>query len=172
MQRKRNSAHVHHGRPRLQKVRVPIHMKADLNEMLQELRVLLPGTQVLVAFLITLPFTTVFARLTPLQRVAYLATFVSALSSLILLVTPAAYHRLVRPLPNRIWFKDWASRLMVVALLPLGISISLSGYLIGAVVLNDWLGIGLALLLAAGMFTLWYAVPISILRPKSCANRA
>lgn len=160
MQRRPNSERVYRGRPRLQLVRVPVHLKRDLSEMLQELRVLLPGTQVLVAFLITLPFTTVFARLTTVQRVAYLATFVSALSSLILLVTPAAYHRLVRPLPNRIWFKDWVSRLMVIALLPLGISISLSGYLIGAVVLSDWLGVGLALLLAAGMFSLWYMVPV------------
>ena len=142
-----------------QGARTHVHSDTDLTELLQELRVLLPGTQVLVAFLIILPFTAVFAQLTIIQRIAYLATFVSAISSLILLQTPAAYHRVVRPLRNRIWFKAWASRLMVLALIPLGISISLSSYLIGAVVLNDWFGLALAIVFAAGMFLLWWLLP-------------
>ena len=67
----------------------------NLGELLQELRVAGLGVQVLFGFLLSLPFTNRFARLSAAQRDLYLATLVLAAVATALLVGPVAYHRLV-----------------------------------------------------------------------------
>src|SRR5918997_6596940 len=66
----------------------------ELIELLTELRVALPGVQVLFAFLLTVPFTQRFPQLTELQRNAYFATFLCAAFAPVFLIAPTAYHRL------------------------------------------------------------------------------
>jgi amino acid transporter len=66
----------------------------ELIELLNELRVALPGVQVLFAFLLTIPFTGAFRDLTDLQRNVYFATFCATIASTAFLMTPPAYHRL------------------------------------------------------------------------------
>lgn len=66
----------------------------NLNELLQELRVALPGVQVLFAFLLTIPFSKGFPKLTRAQEHIYLATLLSTMVSAVLLIAPTAYHRL------------------------------------------------------------------------------
>jgi amino acid transporter len=61
--------------------------------LLQELRVVLPGVQVLVAFLLTVPFSQRFEDLDDTGRVAYLVALVSSLLATVCFVTPTAYHR-------------------------------------------------------------------------------
>jgi hypothetical protein len=67
----------------------------NLAELLQELRVAGLGVQVLFGFLLSLPFTTRFARLSHAQRELYIASILLAAVSTALLVAPVAYHRLV-----------------------------------------------------------------------------
>src|SRR3984957_13259488 len=67
----------------------------NLAELLQELRVAGLGVQVLFGFLLSLPFTSRFARLSQGQRDLYLATLVLDAVATALLVGPVAYHRLV-----------------------------------------------------------------------------
>src|SRR5215831_10876771 len=62
----------------------------NLSDMLQELRVLLQGAQVLTGFLIILPFYQGFPSLSSTQHTVYLATFGCALASLIIFSAPAA----------------------------------------------------------------------------------
>ncbi len=62
--------------------------------LLQELRVVLPGVQVLLAFLLTVPFAQRFGELDEPERVAYGIAMVSALLSVVCLVSPAVIHRL------------------------------------------------------------------------------
>ena len=59
---------------------------------------LLAGSQVLTASLVTLPFSSGFTRLSGSERHVYAATFLTVLLSLVLFATPAAYHRLVWPM--------------------------------------------------------------------------
>jgi hypothetical protein len=66
----------------------------ELIELLNELRVALPGVQLLLGFLLILPFTTVFAHVTTLQRDVYFGSFLAAAMASILLIAPSAYHRL------------------------------------------------------------------------------
>ena len=67
----------------------------NLAELLQELRVAGLGVQVLFGFLLSLPFTTRFARLSHGQRNLYLGSLVLAAVATALLLAPVAYHRLV-----------------------------------------------------------------------------
>ena len=62
-------------------------------ELFHELRSIIPGAQVLFAFLLTVAFTNRFQDITAVQRDVYYATFLCAAVALVLLVAPAAYHR-------------------------------------------------------------------------------
>jgi hypothetical protein len=67
----------------------------NLTDLLQELRVGTLGVQVLFGFLLGLPFTVRFSRLETWQRWLYLAVVMMSSISIILLVAPVAYHRLL-----------------------------------------------------------------------------
>ena len=66
----------------------------NLNELLQELRVALPGVQVLFAFLLTIPFAQRFTQLTTAQERIYLGILLATTISAVLLIAPSAYHRI------------------------------------------------------------------------------
>ncbi|MFN8163618.1 MAG: DUF6328 family protein [Solirubrobacterales bacterium] len=66
----------------------------NLGELLQELRVALPGVQVLFAFLLAVPFQQNFTKITPFEKHVYFATLLSTAISAALLIAPSAYHRL------------------------------------------------------------------------------
>jgi hypothetical protein len=67
----------------------------NLVDLLQELRVGTLGVQVLFGFLLGLPFTVRFGRLEAWQRWLYLAIIMTSCVSIVLLVAPVAYHRLL-----------------------------------------------------------------------------
>lgn len=66
----------------------------NLGELLQELRVALPGVQVLFAFLLAVPFQQNFSEITSFQKRVYFATLLCTAISAALLISPTAYHRL------------------------------------------------------------------------------
>jgi hypothetical protein len=66
----------------------------ELEEMLQELRVALPGVQVLFAFLLTVPFSQGFSELDSTQERVYFAAVLFAAATIAFLITPTAYHRI------------------------------------------------------------------------------
>ena len=66
----------------------------ELIELLNELRVALPGVQVLFAFLLGVPFTQRFGEVTDIQKDAYFLTFLCTAIATALLIAPSAYHRL------------------------------------------------------------------------------
>jgi hypothetical protein len=72
--------------------------KRDLNqeliELLNELRVALPGVQVLFAFLLAVPFANGWQRVTPFQRDVFFFAFLCTAAATILLIAPSTYHRL------------------------------------------------------------------------------
>ena len=66
----------------------------ELIELLNELRVALPGVQVLFAFLLAVPFSQRFAEVTDLQKNAYMVALLSTLAGSVFLIAPTAYHRI------------------------------------------------------------------------------
>jgi hypothetical protein len=69
-------------------------LEREHRELLEELRVLIPGAEVLFGFLLAIRFTREFASLTELQRSVYYATLLSTAIALVLLLAPSAFHRL------------------------------------------------------------------------------
>lgn len=69
-------------------------LEREHNELLQELRSLIPGAQVLLGFLLAISFTNQFADLTDSERYVYYGTLVATSVALVLFMAPAAHHRL------------------------------------------------------------------------------
>jgi hypothetical protein len=66
----------------------------ELIELLNELRVVMPGVQVLFGFLLTVPFQQRFGQITDFQRTVYFATLLLTAASAAFLMAPSAFHRI------------------------------------------------------------------------------
>jgi hypothetical protein len=136
----------------------------ELIELLNEMRVAIPGVQVLFAFLLTLPFTQRFGTLTDRQTAVYFAAFALATVASVFLIAPAAHHRITWRLPDKEPLLVRAGRLMIAGTAALAVAMALSVYLIADVLFRA----GVAALLAAtaiGFITwMWFGWPIVIRR--------
>ena len=131
----------------------------DLTDMLGELRVLLPSAQLLSAFLITVPFSSGFTAIVAAEKGVFIATFVLAVASLVMLSAPAVQHRLIRPLIDRPHFKRLATRQIVLGSIALALALVLATQLVLSAVFGHLLGN----IAAGGVATLivlfWWVVP-------------
>jgi ABC-type maltose transport system permease subunit len=66
----------------------------ELIELLNELRVALPGVQVLFAFLLAVPFTQRFRQVTDLQKDTFMVALLCTMAGSVFLIAPTAYHRI------------------------------------------------------------------------------
>jgi hypothetical protein len=131
----------------------------NLTDLLNETRILLPGTEVFLGFLMTMPFTERFGKLTELQRVIYLCTFFATILALVCFMLPAAYHRLTRPLHHKARFKKFANVFLVAGLVPLSIAISSVTWLITSVVVDRFAWVG-ASITAVTIGIIWWVIPL------------
>jgi hypothetical protein len=88
----------------------------NLGELLQELRVALPGVQVLFAFLLAVPFQQNFTQITAFEKKVYFATLLCTAISAALLISPSAYHRLTFHLQQKRQLVFLANRLTIAGL--------------------------------------------------------
>ncbi|MFS0754239.1 DUF6328 family protein [Noviherbaspirillum sp. 1P10PC] len=132
----------------------------DLSDMLVELRILLPGAQLLTAFLITLPFNSGFGQIIQFEKIVFMVTFFCSISSLILFTGPAIQHRLMRPLLDRQRFKNSATRQMVAGTICLTLALVLSANLVMSEVFGQRMGITVAVTMATFIGAMWWIWPI------------
>lgn len=137
----------------------------DLTDLLGELRVLLPSAQLLSAFLITVPFSAGFTAMVSAEKGVFLATFMLAITSLVMLSAPAVQHRLIRPLVDRARFKRLATRQIVLGSVALSVSLVLVTQLVLAAVLGHAAGNIAAGTVAALIVLQWWALP-KVMRAK------
>jgi len=142
----------------------------SLSDLLQELRVLLQGIQVLTGFLIILPFYQGFAHLDRVEKAVYLATFACSITSLILFSAPAAQHRLEWPLRDRAQFKQFATRMIVIGLVPSSLALMLATQLVVAQILDELAGLVAAVIVAALLGTVWWLFPLVARRRWAQSN--
>ena len=140
--------------------------QVDLTEMLQELRVLIPGVQVLTGFLLILPFDQEFRSLALAEKWVYLAAFVSGITSLILLSAPAAQLRFERPLRDRARFKEYATRMTIIGLIPLSLALILTTQLIVERTLGATTAIIITACVAVLLAAVWWVWPLMGLRAR------
>lgn len=134
-------------------------MDRNFTDLLQELRVLQTGTQILAAFLLTLPFQARFAELSPFLRGVFLVAVSLAFLTTVLLVAPVSVHRALFRQHRKAELVTISHRLTRVGLATLGLTLATVLLLIFGVVLGPvagWVAAGVAVL-AFG--TSWYAVP-------------
>src|SRR5262245_4563727 len=102
----------------------------ELIELLNEMRVALPGVQVLFAFLLTIPFTQRFGALNALQTAVYFSAFAMATVSSMLLIAPAIHHRVAWRLPDKEQMLVRAGRLTIAGTVALALAMTLAVFLI------------------------------------------
>lgn len=141
----------------------------ELTELYSETRILLPGTQVFLGFLVTLPFTDRFRVLTDELRLAYVTTFFCTLAAATLFLTPAAYHRFARPIQHKHAFKLLANTLILAGLLPLSVSVVLVTYLVTSMVLPDVAGVSSAVV-GIVVLVLWWVLPVTRVHERYLAS--
>jgi hypothetical protein len=139
----------------------------DFSDMLSEMRILLPGAQMLSAFLIILPFNGGFAKIVHMEKLLFLATFLFALASLVLLSAPAIQHRLLRPLKDRARFKRIASRQIVAGAFALAIALVLGTDLVISEVFGATIGLLVAALMGLLILVAWWLMPVYLRRKLS-----
>jgi hypothetical protein len=96
----------------------------NLGELLQELRVALPGVQILFAFLLTVPFSQGFTRLDEFQRDLYFGVLITTAVSSALLIAPSANHRLLFRMRDKENLVRVSNRLTIAGLLVLMLALT------------------------------------------------
>jgi hypothetical protein len=131
----------------------------NLDELLGELRVALPGVQVLFAFLLVVPFNQGFAKITPGQERLYLATLLSAGLASAFLIAPTAHHRMTFRLQDKEHLVVVANRLAILGLTFLAISMTGAIGLVTDVVFSTSVAVVSAAVIGATFVALWIVWP-------------
>jgi Family of unknown function (DUF6328) len=132
----------------------------NLLELLNELRVALPGVQVLFAFLLTVPFTQRFTTLTETQETVYYGTLLATTVSAVLLIAPSAHHRINFRQQDKRYIVFFANRLTIAGLAFLAAAMSGVVWLITSVLYGST-ATAIATSLTAAIFAVvWYVIPL------------
>ena len=134
----------------------------ELIELLNELRVALPGVQVLFAFLLAIPFAKGFPSTTRFERDVFLCALAFSMVAIILLMAPSAYHRILFRHHDKELLIRHANRLAIAGTIALGLALALSFLLVTQYAFDATLA-GISGGLAIGLVAaLWYLLPLWI----------
>lgn len=128
-----------------------------IRQVLTEARVVLPGAQALLGFQLVAVLADGFEKLPESSRQLHLVSLVLLALSTVLLMTPAAYHRVVEQGDNTEHFHRFASRVVLMAMVPLGLAIAGDAYIVvEKVTRSASLAILTTLLLLTFFFGCWF----------------
>ncbi len=132
----------------------------EVVELLQELRIVSPGVQVLFAFLLTVPFAQRFTELTALQRSVFFATLLCTAVATALLIAPSAHHRLLwrrGAREHRLRSGNFITILGLVFLVPamVGVIFVIADLMFGLVE-----AVAVTVLTAVSFAGLWFVLPL------------
>jgi Family of unknown function (DUF6328) len=131
----------------------------QMAELLQELRIALPGVQILFAFLLTVPFSQGFQRTTDFQRGLFFAVLLVTAASTACFIAPTATHRIRFHQKDRAYIIESSNRLLIFGLIFLALAI------LGAIMLITDYIFGLdshwmwPLLIGLLLVSLWFVRP-------------
>lgn len=137
-------------------------VKTRIGHVLLELRMVLPGAQALLGFQVAILLVEAFDRLPWSSRLVHLGSLACVALSILLLITPAAYHRIVEQGEETEHFHKVASGFLVAATIPLALGLSGDAF----VVVRKVLGSTQAGLIAGGVnlalcFSLWFGLSLA-----------
>jgi hypothetical protein len=135
-------------------------LNRELIELLNELRVALPGVQMLFGFLLAVPFTQKFDGITTTQRHVYYFTFMATAAATIFFIAPTAYHRLRFRQHDKEQMMQTATRLTIAGTGCLAAALSGAVYLVSDLLFHT-AATAVAAAAAAGLLLwLWYGLPL------------
>jgi Family of unknown function (DUF6328) len=132
----------------------------ELMELLQELRVVIPGVQVLLAFLLTAPFQQRFAQLPGSMRNAFFASIVCATLATAFLIAPSAHHRLRWRAGEKERLVRVGNQMAIIGTVFLAAAIVLALYVVTDVLFPTNLAVMTAVAALVVFGGLWYVLPM------------
>ena len=133
----------------------------ELIELLNELRVVLTGVQVLFAFLLTLPFTDRFHDLASTQQLIYAVAFTVTATASVFLMAPTAYHRIRFRQRDKERMLRWANRFAIAGVCLLAVAIGTIVLLVIDVLYELRVAAAVAGTLTGLIAWTWFALPLS-----------
>jgi Family of unknown function (DUF6328) len=140
---------------------------------IEEARMVLPGIQALFGFQLIAAFNETFRQLEPLEQILHFVALIFVAVAIAIIMTPAAYHRLVERGSVSDFFVRLASWLVAAAMLPLMIALCIEVYLLGRVILHqEWICAAVAVFLLIVFSGLWFFFPFAMRLRRPEAGRA
>ena len=135
-------------------------LNRELIELLNELRVALPGVQVLFAFLLAVPFTQRFTEVDDVQRGAYFASVIFTAIASMLLIAPSAYHRLRWREHDKEHMLQIANVLSIAGTVFLALGMTGVVFLVTDMLFRRGWATAVAAAIALGFAWFWYGLPL------------
>ncbi len=132
----------------------------NYGELLQEMRVLQAGVQILFAFLLTLAFQTSFEKVDDFQLVAYLVTLIAATLAAASIIGPVPFHRLVFRRGMKADLIKVATRYVAAGLVALFVAMVGAVLLVLDVLVNRVLALSVTAVLSTVFVVLWLVIPL------------
>src|SRR3954451_3849549 len=132
----------------------------NLIELLQEVRVVQTGVQVLFAFLLTVPFSARFDQITDFQRGAYFAALVGTAAASVLLIAPTSVHRILFRRGQKEYMVELSNRLAIGGLLSLAVAMVAAMLLVSDVMFGMAVAITVGVATAVAFGIVWAGLPL------------
>ncbi len=133
----------------------------NLNELLGELRVIMPGIQVLFAFLLVVPFNQRFTQLTQFEKSMYFVTLVTTGVAMAFLIAPGTIHRLQFRADDKAWIVFTGNRLAIVGFGVLAVAVTSAFLLVTHFVYSNSLAIVSSAAFGVLVLSLWFAIALA-----------
>ncbi len=131
-------------------------------ELLNELRVALPGVQVLFAFLLAVPFAQGWNRVTAFQRNVFFVAFIATAISSVLLIAPTSYHRLLWRHEDKRDIVATSNRFLIAGLLALAVAIEAVVLLVGDYIFSRTEAIVTTVFVGVFFVVFWYGLALRV----------
>ena len=133
----------------------------NLVELLQEVRVVQTGVQVLFGFLLAAPLTTHFPQLGPVRHVEYFVTLVFTGIAAVLLIAPTAFHRVLFRRGDKEYLVNTANQFAIAGLAAVAISMTGAMAFVSDILFGRWAALLTGALALATCVVLWALVPLA-----------
>jgi hypothetical protein len=133
----------------------------NMVELVGELRVALPGVQVLFAFLLTVPFNQRFAQVSSFEETIYLVTLLSTAVATGLLLAPSALHRIQFRQDDKKHIVESANRYAIAGFAALMVAVTGAVLLVTHFLYDDITAYAATIGVGGLLLFLWYVVPLT-----------
>src|SRR3954462_9175675 len=135
-------------------------LNRQMMELLNELRVAMPGVQILFGFLLTVPFQQRFSQVNDFQQTVYFVTLVMAAAAAAFLIAPSAYHRVMFEQHDKPNIIHIGTAQLLVGLAALALAMNGAVLLVTDVLFDAGTVVVAVALLASLYLTLWFGFPL------------